>query len=55
VQVGYATPWNIDIALGARNIFEKKPPAGSDGHGYIASLHHDLLGRFVYGEISYAF
>jgi iron complex outermembrane receptor protein len=55
VQVSYATPWNVDVAVGARNIFAKKPPNSANGDGFIAGLDYDLYSRYIYGQISYDF
>jgi len=45
VQVAYATPWNGQITVGARNVFDRDPP---DSDGFWDNYQHDVFGRVPY-------
>ena len=47
VQLAYSTPWNGQITLGARNVFDEDPPQYGWGSGY------DLYQHEVYGRVPY--
>jgi iron complex outermembrane receptor protein len=49
VQLGYATPWNGQVTIGARNIFDKDPPTSRDlGGSFYSNGLHDVYGRVPY-------
>ncbi|KPK59300.1 MAG: hypothetical protein AMJ59_11455 [Gammaproteobacteria bacterium SG8_31] len=49
VQVGYATPWNGMVSIGARNIFDEDPPTSQNiGSPYYSNQLHDVYGRVPY-------
>jgi iron complex outermembrane receptor protein len=45
VQLSYATPWNGQITVGARNVLDKDPP---DSGGLYDNYQHDVFGRVPY-------
>jgi iron complex outermembrane receptor protein len=53
VQLGYMTPWNGIVTLGARNVFDRNPPQGTAG-GYDIS-QHEIYGRVPYVRIEQDF
>jgi iron complex outermembrane receptor protein len=58
LQVSYATPYNIQVSVGARNLFDNQPPRETRNDYGVAGnpqLYSDLIGRFIYGEIRYRF
>jgi iron complex outermembrane receptor protein len=49
VQVGYATPWNGLVTIGARNVFDEDPPTSSNlGNPFYSNQLHDVYGRVPY-------
>ena len=49
VQLGYATPWNGMLTIGARNVFDEDPPTSSNvGNPYYSNQLHDVYGRVPY-------
>jgi iron complex outermembrane receptor protein len=49
VQLGYVTPWNGKVTIGARNIFDKDPPTSTNiGAPYYSNQLHDVYGRVPY-------
>jgi iron complex outermembrane receptor protein len=49
VQLGYATPWNGMVTIGARNIFDEDPPTSTQlGNPYYSNQLHDVYGRVPY-------
>jgi iron complex outermembrane receptor protein len=49
VQLGYATPWNGQVTIGARNIFDKDPPTSRNlGGAFYSNGLHDVYGRVPY-------
>ena len=46
VHFSYALPWNAEIAVGAKNVFNRDPPRRSNGN-YSNTLH-DIYGRVPY-------
>jgi iron complex outermembrane receptor protein len=47
VQATYSTPWNGQITLGARNVFDRDPPLGNYGVVYEEG-QHEIYGRVPY-------
>jgi len=45
VQVAYATPWNGQITVGARNVFDRNPPHQDNNYD---NWQHDVFGRVPY-------
>jgi len=45
VQVAWATPWNGQITVGARNVFDRDPPHRDE---YYDNYQHDVFGRVPY-------
>ncbi|MGH8494754.1 MAG: TonB-dependent receptor domain-containing protein, partial [Gammaproteobacteria bacterium] len=46
VSVGWATPWNGEITLGARNVFDRDPPTNTlIGNPNYTNQLHDVFGR----------
>jgi outer membrane receptor protein involved in Fe transport len=45
VQASWATPWNGQITVGARNIFDQDPPTSE---GFYTNYQHDVFGRVPY-------
>lgn len=45
LQLGYATPWNGLITVGARNVFDRDPPHNEDGWD---TNQYDIFGRVPY-------
>ena len=53
LQVSYATPWNGQIAVGARNIFDEDPPTSTQlGSPFYSGSLHDVYGRVPYVRYS---
>ena len=49
VQVGYSTPWNGVVTIGARNVFDEDPPTSSNiGNPFYSNQLHDVYGRVPY-------
>ena len=49
LQVGYSTPWNGQVAVGARNIFDEDPPTSFNvGNPFYSNQLHDVYGRVPY-------
>ncbi|MDH3589868.1 MAG: TonB-dependent receptor, partial [Gammaproteobacteria bacterium] len=50
LQVGYATPWNGRVVVGARNITDEDPPTDPVGlsNPYYSNGLHDVYGRVPY-------
>jgi iron complex outermembrane receptor protein len=49
VQLGYATPWNGQVTIGARNVFDKDPPTSFNlGAPFYSNQLHDVYGRVPY-------
>jgi len=48
VQVAYATPWNGQITIGARNVFDRDPAHQDD---FRDNGQHDVFGRVPYVRI----
>jgi iron complex outermembrane receptor protein len=49
VSVGYATPWNGLVTLGARNVFDEDPPTSQNiTSPYYSNYLHDVYGRVPY-------
>ena len=49
VQVGYATPWNGVVTIGARSVFDEDPPTSSQvGNPFYTNELHDVYGRVPY-------
>jgi iron complex outermembrane receptor protein len=46
LSASYATPWNGQITLGARNLFDEDPPTTVDG--FYTNYLHDVYGRVPY-------
>ncbi|MBA3564227.1 MAG: TonB-dependent receptor [Gammaproteobacteria bacterium] len=45
-SVGWATPWNGKVTLGARNVFDRDPPINMDlGNPNYTEQLHDVFGR----------
>jgi iron complex outermembrane receptor protein len=61
LQVGYTGVKNLNVALGARNVFDKKPPFSFIGTVYNVfqsgwdPSYYDPRGRFVYLNLGYKF
>jgi len=47
VQASYSTPWNGQITVGARNVFDRDPPLGNYGTIYEQG-QHEIYGRVPY-------
>jgi iron complex outermembrane receptor protein len=47
VQASYSTPWNGQITVGARNVFDRDPPRSNTGEGYDMT-QHEIYGRVPY-------
>ncbi|MGH8496814.1 MAG: TonB-dependent receptor, partial [Gammaproteobacteria bacterium] len=46
VSVGWATPWNGEITIGARNVFDRDPPTNpAIGNPNYTETLHDVFGR----------
>jgi iron complex outermembrane receptor protein len=53
LQVTYATPWNGQIAVGARNVFDEDPPTSTQlGSPFYSGSLHDVYGRVPYVRYS---
>jgi len=49
LSVGYATPWNGMVTVGARNIFDEDPPTSTlIGSPFYSNSLHDVYGRVPY-------
>lgn len=49
VSVGYATPWNGLVTVGARNLFDEDPPTSPQiGSPFYSNYLHDVYGRVPY-------
>jgi iron complex outermembrane receptor protein len=49
LSFGYATPWNGQITVGARNIFDEDPPTSVNiGSPFYTNYLHDVYGRVPY-------
>jgi len=49
LSVGYATPWNGLVTIGARNIFDEDPPTSQNiTSPYYSNYLHDVYGRVPY-------
>ena len=49
LSFGYATPWNGQITIGARNIFDEDPPTTVNiGSPFYTNYLHDIYGRVPY-------
>jgi iron complex outermembrane receptor protein len=48
VQASYMTPWNGQITIGARNVFDRDPPEKSWGSAYYDRTQHEIYGRVPY-------
>ena len=49
VQVGYSTPWNGTVTIGARNVFDEDPPTSANlGNPFYSNQLHDVYGRVPY-------
>jgi iron complex outermembrane receptor protein len=49
LSFGYATPWNGQITVGARNIFDEDPPTSTNiGSPFYTNYLHDVYGRVPY-------
>jgi iron complex outermembrane receptor protein len=46
--VGYATPWNGQVTIGARNIFDEDPPTSPCCSPFYSNGLHDVYGRVPY-------
>jgi iron complex outermembrane receptor protein len=47
VQASYSTPWNGQVTIGARNVFDRDPPQSNTGEGYDMT-QHEIYGRVPY-------
>jgi iron complex outermembrane receptor protein len=46
MSVGWATPWNGKLSVGARNVFDRDPPTSLQiGHPFYTNQLHDVFGR----------
>ncbi|RUO43953.1 TonB-dependent receptor [Aliidiomarina taiwanensis] len=56
LQMRYALTPNMQLAFGASNLLDEKPPVAlnSATYGYASSVHNPR-GRFVYSKVSYSF
>ena len=48
MQASYATPWNGQITVGARNIFDRDPPRKEWGNAAYDRTQHEIYGRVPY-------
>jgi iron complex outermembrane receptor protein len=49
LSLGYATPWNGQVTIGARNIFDEDPPTSVNiTSPYYSNQLHDVYGRVPY-------
>ena len=49
ISVGYATPWNGLVTIGARNVFDEDPPTSQNiTSPYYSNQLHDVYGRVPY-------
>ena len=50
LQVGYNLPWNAEIAVGARNLFDEEPPINGPWYGWQPMDFglYDAQGRITY-------
>ncbi len=48
LQGSWSAPWNATVSLGARNIFDKKPPFSSDAFANSFDAQYLVPGRFFY-------
>lgn len=56
IQLGWKTPWNGRIALGARNVFGTKPPVARASFAHSFDAAYDLPGgAFYYLQYSHKF
>jgi iron complex outermembrane receptor protein len=51
VQLTYATPWNGQVTLGARNVFDEDPPRYEDSEG--DAEQYDLYQHEIFGRVPY--
>ena len=54
VQASYLTPWNGQVTLGARNVFDRDPPRNERGVAYDMT-QHEIYGRVPYIRIQQDF
>jgi iron complex outermembrane receptor protein len=48
LQASYATPWNGQVTVGARNIFDRDPPQFERWGGSYDMTQHEIYGRVPY-------
>jgi iron complex outermembrane receptor protein len=48
VQASYSTPWNGQITVGARNVFDRDPPRKTWGNAAYDRSQHEIYGRVPY-------
>lgn len=53
--VGYQIPKGPKVTLGAKNLFDKKPPFTDASSRGIDPLYYDPIGRTLYAHLSYSF
>jgi iron complex outermembrane receptor protein len=47
--VFYNTPWNGQVTVGARNVFDEDPPTSANiGSPFYSNYLHDVYGRVPY-------
>jgi iron complex outermembrane receptor protein len=49
VQASYSTPWNGQITVGARNVFDRDPPSTKPG----SYNNYDMTQHEIYGRVPY--
>ncbi len=54
-QVGWSTPWNSDISVGVRNIFDKEPPVAYSAFANSFDPNYRTPGRFYYVSFTQKF
>ena len=54
-QIGWTSPWNSDISVGVRNIFDKEPPVAYSAFANSFDPNYRTPGRFYYVSFTQKF
>ncbi len=55
VRVGYKTPWNLDVDVGARNVLAAHQQGGVNREFWAAQLDYGVYSQFFYTQVTYHF
>ena len=50
IAVGWKAPWNADISVGVRNVFDRTPPVSYSAFSNSFFPDYDIPGRFIYAR-----